>query len=117
WVRDQELMLPLVDRVSGPFQRILSRLGRRLSPSGYADGIRVLMLRAGRLEAGAADRFMALRALTLLAAPIVAALGWTATASMGSIKFMAAGLGAAACVVLPSSRLNRAVDDREKLVR
>src|SRR5436190_11418481 len=62
-VRDQELMLPFVDRVSGPFQRILSRLGNRFTPSGYAEGIRVLMLRAGRLDPTAADRFMALRAL------------------------------------------------------
>ena len=116
-VRDQELMLPLVDRVSGPFQRILSAVGRRLSPSGYADGIRIMMLRAGRLEPNAADRFMAMRMLGFIAAPVFAFLGYSATSSMGSVKFLAAGLGVAACVVLPSSRLNRAVEDREKLVR
>ena len=116
-VRDQELMLPLVDRVSGPFQRILSRLGNRFTPSGYAEGIRVLMLRAGRLDPTAPDRFMALRALTLLAAPVAGVLGWTITSSMGSLKFITAGLGVAACVILPSSKLNRAVEDREKLVR
>ena len=116
-VRDQELMLPLVDRVSGPAQKILSRLGRRLSPSGYADRIRVMMLRAGRLDPSAADRFMAIRALTLIAAPVAAVLGYTATASLGSVRFLTAGLGVAACVVLPSSRLNRAVEERERLVR
>ena len=116
-VRDQELMLPLVDRVSGPFQRILSRLGNKFSPGGYAEGIRVMMLRAGRLDPGAADRFMAVRALGLIAAPVMAFLGYSVTSSMGSIKFLAAGLGVAACVVLPSSKLNRAIEDREKLVR
>ena len=116
-VRDQELMLPFADRVSGPVQHILSKLGRRFSPSGYADSVRVLMLRAGRLEAGAADRFMATRVLGFIAAPLVALLAFSATASMGSLKFMAAGLGVAACVVLPSSKLNRQVEDREKRVR
>jgi tight adherence protein C len=116
-VRDQELMLPFVDRVSSPMQRILSRLGTRFTPSGYAEGIRVMMLRAGRLDPTAPDRFMALRALTLLAAPVVAALAWTITSSMGTVKFLATGLGVAACVVLPTSKLNRAIEDREKLVR
>ena len=116
-VRDQELMLPFADRVSGPVQHILNKLGRRFSPSGYADSVRVLMLRAGRLEAGAADRFMATRALGFIAAPLVALLAFSATASMGSMKFMAAALGVAACIVLPSSKLNRQVEDREKRVR
>jgi tight adherence protein C len=116
-VRDQELMLPLAERVSGPVQRLLSRIGRRVSPSGYVEGVRLMMLRAGRLDPAAADRFLALRALTLLAAPVVATLGWAATAQFGSLKFVTAGLGVAACVVLPSSRLNRAVEEREQLVR
>ena len=116
-VRDQELMLPFVDRVSGPVQGILTKLGRRFSPSGYADGIRVLMLRAGRLEAGAADRFMATRVLGFIAAPLVAVLAFSATASMGTLKYMAAGLGIAACIILPSSKLNRQVEDREKRIR
>src|SRR3954451_16455264 len=62
-VRDQELMLPFVDRVAGPVQAILSRLGRRLSPASYVDNVRVLMLRAGRLDPTAPDRFLATRAL------------------------------------------------------
>src|SRR5437764_2795038 len=63
-VRDQELMLSFADRVSDPAQRILARLGRRLSPKGYAERIRVLMMRAGRTTPGVADRFLAIRALT-----------------------------------------------------
>ncbi|MEY2420887.1 MAG: tight adherence protein [Acidimicrobiaceae bacterium] len=116
-VRDQELMLPFVDRVSGPIQRVLSAGGRRFSPAGYVEGIRVMMRRAGRLDPGAADRFLAVRSLSLLAAPVVALIAWTLTAPLGTVKFLATGLGVTACVVLPSSRLNRAVDEREKLVR
>jgi tight adherence protein C len=116
-VRDQELMLPFVDRVSGPMQKLLTRVGRRVSPSGYAEGIRVMMLRAGRLAPGAADRFLAMRALSLLAAPVVGLLAYSGTASLGSVRYLATGLGVIALVVLPSSRLSRAVEDREKLIR
>jgi|SRR5581483_188747 len=116
-VRDQELMLSLADRVAEPAQRLLARLGRRLSPAGYADRIRVLMLRAGRTEPGAADRFLAMRALTLLGAPVVFLLAYVGLASVGSVRLFGAGLGAAACVLLPMTRLNRAVEDREKRIR
>src|SRR5437867_1482725 len=61
-VRDQELMLPLADRVAQPAQRFLAKLGKRLTPSGYVERVRVLMLRAGRTAPGAADRFLAVRA-------------------------------------------------------
>src|SRR2546421_435393 len=86
-VRDQELMLPLVDRVSGPLQRILSRLGRRFSPGGYVENVRVMMLRAGRLEPSAPDRFIALRALSLLGVPFVALVAFSASASLGTARF------------------------------
>src|SRR3954453_23718889 len=69
-VRDQELMMPLVDRVSGPVQHVLGKVGHRTTPSGYADGVRVLMRRAGRLDPAAADRFLALRSLSLLMSPV-----------------------------------------------
>ncbi|MEY2405835.1 MAG: tight adherence protein [Acidimicrobiaceae bacterium] len=116
-VRDQELMLPFVDRVSEPAQKALSRVGRLVSPSSYAERVRIMMLRAGRMAPGAADRFMALRALSLLAAPVVAVLLWAGTASLGTPRYLIAGLGVAVCVMMPTSRLSRAVDDREKLVR
>src|SRR3954453_10759094 len=116
-VRDQELMLPFADRMSGPVQRTLTKLGRRFSPSGYADGIRILMLRAGRLEPSAADRFMATCVLGFIAAPLFAFVAYSVTSSMGSMKFMSAGLCVAACLILPSSKLNRQVEDREKRVR
>jgi tight adherence protein C len=115
-VRDQELMLSLKDRVGDPAQRFLSRIGRRLSPKGYADNIRVLLLRAGRTAPGAADRFLAVRALTLLGAPVIFVVAYTALASMGVVALMAAGLGAAACVLLPMTRLNRAVQEREQRI-
>src|SRR3954463_16007944 len=86
-VRDQELMMPLVDRVSGPVQHVLSKIGQRVTPSGYADGVRVLMRRAGRLDPTAADRFLAVRSLSLLVSPVLALITWTVMARFGSLKF------------------------------
>ena len=91
-VRDQELMMPLVDRVSGPFQNILSKLGQRVTPSGYAEGVRVLMRRAGRLDPAAADRFLALRSLSLLMSPVLALVSYSVMARFGSLKFISAGV-------------------------
>jgi tight adherence protein C len=48
---------------------------------------------------------------------VVFFLGYTAGASLGSLRLFVGGLGAAACVLLPMTRLNRAVEDREKLIR
>jgi tight adherence protein C len=115
--RDQELMLSFSDRVGEPAQRLLARLGRRLSPKGYAERIRVLMLRAGRTAPGAADRFLAIRALTLLGAPVVFIITYQAAGMLGSVRIFAAGLCTAACVLLPMTRLTREVEDREKLIR
>jgi tight adherence protein C len=115
--RDQELMLSFTDRVGEPAQRLLARLGRRLSPKGYAERIRVLMLRAGRTAPGAADRFLAIRALTLLGAPVVFVITYQAAGMLGSVRIFAAGLCTAAVVLLPMTRLTRAVEDREKLIR
>jgi tight adherence protein C len=115
--RDQELMLSFSDRVGEPAQRLLARLGRRLSPKGYAERIRVLMLRAGRTAPGAADRFLAIRALTLLSAPVVFVITYQAAGMLGKVRIFAAGLCTAAVVLLPMTRLTRAVEDREKLIR
>jgi tight adherence protein C len=115
-VRDQELMLPFVDRVSGPAQAVLIKLGRRFSPASYAENVRLMMLRAGRLDPSAADRFLAMRALTLLCAPVAALLALTALSSLGTVKYLAAGLVAVALIVLPTQRLEREVKDREKRV-
>ncbi len=116
-IRDQELMLTAKDRLAAPVFRILTKLGRRLSPAGYVAQVRNNMLRAGRLDPAAADRFLAMRSITLLAAPIVTVLLYSATASVGGIVRLAAPcLGLFACVKLPSMRLARAVETRERLI-
>src|SRR3546814_18338285 len=47
-VRDQELMLPFVDRVAAPVLSGLTQVGQRFSPAGRVEQMRVLRRRAGR---------------------------------------------------------------------
>lgn len=116
-VRDQELMLPFVDRILGPFLRALSALGWRFSPAGRIEEIRVMLRRAGRDEADT-DRYLAMRVLSLLAAPFAAYAAWSLAASMGGLLRLAVtGLAVACCTVLPSRKLRSQVEKREFAIR
>ena len=116
-VRDQELMLPFVDRVLGPVVATLSRLGWRFSPVGRIEGIRSMLRRAGRSEDDT-DRYLAFRVLSLLVAPFAAYAAWTLGASLGGmLRLAVTGLAVACCTILPSRRLRQQVESREFNVR
>ena len=116
-LRDQELMLPFKHRVAAPVLGVLSKLGRRFSPTGRIEQIAAMLRRAGRPEADA-DRYLALRVLSFIAAPVVGILAWNLTASIGGmVRFAATGIAIAACTILPSRRLRREVETREERIR
>lgn len=116
-LRDQELMLPFTDRVAGPALGVLSRLGRRFSPSGRVEQISVTLRRAGRPDTDA-DRYLAARVLSLIAAPVVAVVAWNLAASFGGLLQLAiTGVAVACCTILPSRRLNKQVETREEAIR
>ena len=116
-LRDQELMLPFKDRVAAPVLGVLSKLGRRFSPTGRIEQIAATLRRAGRPEADA-DRYLALRVLSFIAAPVVGILAWNLTASIGGLTRLAAtGVAIGACTILPSRRLRREVETREERIR
>jgi tight adherence protein C len=116
-LRDQELMLPFSDRVAEPVMGVLSRLGRRFSPSGRVEQIAAMLRRAGRPEADA-DRYLAMRVLSIIAAPVVAVIAWNLTESIGGMTRVAAtGVAVSCCTILPSRRLRREVEVREANIR
>lgn len=116
-VRDQELMLPFVDRILGPVLRALTALGWRFSPGGRIEEIRVMLRRAGRDEADT-DRYLAMRVLSLLAAPFAAYAAWSFAASMGGLlRLTITGLAVACCTILPSRKLRSQVEKREFAIR
>lgn len=112
-VRDQELMLPFADRVAAPVLSGLSTVGRRFSPAGRVEQMRVMLRRAGRPDVDT-DRYLAIRVLSVLAAPLAAYVAWRLGASQGPLLRMAfVGLAVACCTVLPSRKLRTQVESRE----
>jgi tight adherence protein C len=112
-VRDQELMLPFTDRVASPALGLLARLGHRFSPAGRVEEMRIMLRRAGRPDVDT-DRYLAIRVLSILAAPFVAYAAWTFAAGFGGLLRLACtAVGVACCTVLPSRRLRAQVEKRE----
>jgi tight adherence protein C len=115
-VRDQELTLSFSDRVTGPFVGGLTKVGWRFSPKGRIEEIRSMLRRAGRPEADT-DRYLAMRVLSIIAAPFVAFLAWRMAASQGGMLRLAiTGLAVAVVTVMPSRKLRSEVEDREEQI-
>lgn len=116
-LRDEELMLPFSDRLAAPVMRLLSRLGHRFSPAGRVEEMRSMLARAGRSE-GDMDRYLAIRVLSMMAAPFAAYGGWKVGAGRGSLlQLVCAGLGFACCTIVPSRKLRVQVEKRETAIR
>ena len=114
-VRDQELLNPLAERALLPILGALTGLGRRFTPVGYVDGVRHKFVLSGRPSAQMIDRFLAIRVVTVVAAPVAIWLFyfWNPIGLSGNTQ-----LGVTALVVLllilgPDAQLNRAVEERQ----
>src|ERR1700704_2773364 len=71
-VRDQELLNPLKERALVPALQSLTDLGRRFTPVGYVDKVRMKFVYAGEPNADAVDRFLATQVLGVAVALVVA---------------------------------------------
>ena len=115
--RDQEIVQPVTDRLAGPALNILGKIGRKFSPADRLESIRVMLRRAGRPEADA-DRYLALRVLSVLVAPFAAFAIYALMAGFGPMMRLAsAGIAVACCTILPSRKLRREVETRELVIR
>lgn len=115
-VRDQELALSFSDRVSAPVLGTLTKVGWRFSPAGRIEEIRSMLRRAGRPEVDT-DRYLAMRVLSLIAAPFAALAAWTFAASQsGMLRLAITGLAIAGCTILPSRKLRSQVETREQAI-
>jgi tight adherence protein C len=115
--RDQEIVQPVADRLAAPLLSGLSRLGWKLSPAGRIEGIRSMLRRAGRPEVDT-DRYLAMRVLSILVAPFVAYLVYATMSSLGGmLRLAATAVAVACCTILPSRKLRKQVEAREKEIR
>ena len=78
-VREKELLAPIRDRAFAPLMHGLTGLGQRFTPQGYMDTTRTKLTSAGKGDQAAFDRFLAIRVVTVVLAPIAALLRCTAT--------------------------------------
>ena len=116
-VREKELLAPVTQRAIAPVLNGLTNLGKRFTPQGYVDSLHTRMVSAGKGDQESFDRFMAIRVLTIVIAPIAAYLAWKYVPIDGLGKIVATGLAAAIFVMGPEAVLNRQVEERQYAIR
>lgn len=114
-VRDQDLLVPLAQRAFKPVLLGLTNLGRRLTPVGYVEGVRLKFVLSGRPSAQMIDRFLAIRVVTVVAAPISIwfFLFWNPVGLTGNPQLGVTALVVLALLLGPDAQLNRAVEERQ----
>jgi tight adherence protein C len=115
-VRDQELLNPLAERALLPVLGALTSVGRRLTPVGYVDGVRHKFVLSGRPSATQVDRFLAVRVVTVVMAPVFYWFSyiWNPLGLAGKTQLSLTAFVILALLVGPDVRLNRSVSDRQK---
>ena len=116
--RDQELMDPLLTRVLGPVGAVMNKLGRRFTPTGYVDNIRLKFIRGGFNNIDAVDRFMAIKVGMALLVPVLLwfTFIYNPLELKGLLQLAFFLIFGAAFIMGPDSWLNRRVDDRQKAI-
>ncbi len=116
-VRDKELLAPIAERALAPVLAGLTKLGKRFTPVGYVGQVRVKLISAGEGDQAAFDRFMAVRVITVVAAPVAAYLAYSYAPVGGLGQLMIVGLALLACILGPDAVLNRKVEERQYEIR
>ncbi len=115
-VRDQELLNPLAERALLPILTALTGLGRRFTPIGYVDGVRRKFVLSGRPSSQMIDRFLAIRVVTVVGAPvgIWVFYFWNPIGLQGNTQLAVTVLVVLVLIVGPDAQLNRAVEERQR---
>jgi tight adherence protein C len=116
-VREKELLVPLRERAVAPLVSGLVEIGRRFTPQGYVAQTKAKLVTAGFGDQESVDRFLAIRVVTVVAAPIAAYLTWQYVPISGLGRLVAVAVAAAVFVVGPDSVLDRRVQDRQYQIR
>ena len=114
-VRDQELLNPLRERAITPALKSLTDLGRRFTPVGYVDKVRLKFVYAGEPSPDAVDRYLATQVLGVVVAVVVALFALVELQGLfrWSVVILVLLLG----FLGPSATLNRKVEDRQHQLR
>ena len=116
-VREKELLIPLRDRALAPLLGGLTGLGKRFTPVGYVEQTRKKLVTAGKGDQETYDRFLAVRVVTVVVAPVAAYFTYTNAPVGGLALKMLTLLVFAAFIAGPDAVLNRQVEERQYEIR
>lgn len=118
-IRDQELLTPLADRAFKPVLQGLTGLGRRFTPVGYVEQVKQKLIRAGKAGPDAADRFLAVRVVTVALIPVIFIVWYFVNplGMEGMMQHAVFGFLAFALIAGPDAMLNRQVEERQYELR
>ena len=114
-VRDQELLNPLKERAVMPALQSLTDLGRRFTPVGYVDKVRMKFVYAGEPSADAVDRYLATQVLGIAVAVVVSIFALVSLTGM--LRLVVVVFVLLLGILGPSATLNRKVADRQHQLR
>lgn len=116
-VREKELLVPLRDRAIAPVLAGLTALGKRFTPQGYLVDLKKKLLCSGKGDPESVDRFLAVRVVAFVLAPIGAYLAYQYAPVGGLGRLLLTLFALALFVVGPDSVLNRQVEARQYQIR
>jgi len=116
-VRDRELLKPVSQRVLSPLMSKFLDLGKRLTPKGYTEKVRHKLAITGKASPLDVDRFLAKRAISILAIPAVWILWYTVMPIKGQTRFLTAILLSLLLFLGPDAVLNREIEERQDQIR
>ncbi len=115
--RDKTLLVPLHTRLMTPVLEQARERGRRFNPPDYVKTVREKHLRAGIDKASAVETFLAVRVVLLAMIPFWLLFAFLVLPLGGLMRIVMAGVGVAALVILPNTRLDNKVKQRETAIR
>jgi tight adherence protein C len=112
-VRETELLAPLRQRAISPVLDAITEIGRRVTPTGYTANVQEKLVSAGQGDSEALDRFLAIRVITGVLAPVMMFLTWTNIPADGLARTGATLFVGLLFLAGPDAQLNRKVEERQ----
>lgn len=118
-VRDQELLVPLKERLTAPAVELMGRMGGRFNPPEYVESVRRKHVQAGIYSPDKVERFLAQRILGFVFIPVwtIVMFVFNPLGLSGLLFWALLGLGIMIGALGPTSQLNKKVEARQKSIQ
>lgn len=116
-IRDQELLVPVGQRVIAPVMGWFTGLGRRFTPVGYVEKTKKKLVLAGTPAAVDVDRYLALRVVTIALIPVWFILAFWVLPLSGRMPLAVFVVLTLFSILGPDAILNRKVAERQYAIR